>query len=120
MVLSDSEVRDWCAGLIEVGQGGRVNWGYNLRGVRQVRIEEMVDAWVVRGESEGGRALVREEYFKDQEAQARAHAAQWCKDLGFSTYVMECFTGEPGVHLLTTIDAETGRVVEERTEDYRS
>ncbi len=122
MVLSDDEVRDWCAGLIEVEQGGRVNWEYDLRGVQQVRIEEEVDTWVVRGESEGGRAVsrAREEYFKDQEAQARAHAAQWCRDLGFATYVMDCFTGEPGVHLLMTIDAETGRVIEEHTEDYRS
>jgi hypothetical protein len=70
----------------------------------------------VRGERGG--ASVREEYAKHQEAQARAHAAQWCRDLGFSTYVMDCFTEKPSVQLLMTIDAETSKTLEEHTEDY--
>ena len=91
--------------------------------LKQVRVSERLDAWEVRGESEGGYAIeitdVSKRWVPDPYARACALAVERCRALGLPHYLVERFTRRIPVELLLeTVQIETGAVTDSQIVNY--
>ena len=91
--------------------------------LKQVRVSERLDAWEVRGESEGGYAIeitdISKRCVPDAYARACALAVERCRALGLDHYLVERFTRRrPAEFLMQTVQAETGAVIDSQVVYY--
>jgi hypothetical protein len=91
--------------------------------LKRVRVSERLDAWEVRGESEGGYAIeitdVSKRCVPDPYARACALAVEQCRELGLHHYLVERFSRRiPAEFLLETVQVETGAVIDSQVVYY--
>ena len=91
--------------------------------LKRVRVSERLDAWEVRGESEGGYAIeitdISKRCVPDPYARACALAVERCRAPGLPHYLVERFTRRrPAEFLLETVQAETGAVIDSQIMQY--
>jgi hypothetical protein len=91
--------------------------------LKRIRVSERLDAWEVRGESEGGYAIeitdVSKRRVPDPYARACVLAVERCRVLGLDHYLVERFTRRrPAEFLVQTVQAETGAVIDSQIAQY--